>query len=63
MPAFCVRQSPFLVSGSLRDQITYPTLVGFQRRFDDRVRECLVAVGLGKLADNPFGLDLTHEEW
>ncbi len=56
-------QSPFLVSGSLRDQVTYPTLAGFQRRFDSRVTECLTAAGLSKLAANPLGLDLAHEEW
>jgi ABC-type uncharacterized transport system fused permease/ATPase subunit len=51
------------VSGSLRDQVTYPSLAGFQRRFDARVVECLNAAGLTKLAENPLGLDLAHEEW
>ena len=51
------------MSGSLRDQVTYPTLAGFQRRFDARVAECLHAAGLTKLAENPLGLELAHEEW
>jgi hypothetical protein len=38
-------------------------LAGFQRRMDPRVLECLAAAGLSKLADNPQGLDLAHEEW
>lgn len=56
-------QSPYLVSGTLRDQVTYPALAGFQRRFDARVEECLRAAGLGTLLDTPAGLDLSHEEW
>ena len=43
--------------------MTYPALAGFQRRFDARVRECLITAGLQKLADNPQGLDLAHAEW
>ena len=38
-------------------------MAGFQRRFDDRILECLQVVGLGKLAESPAGLDLVHEEW
>ena len=53
-------QVPFLVSGSLREQLCYPTLAGFQRRFDGRILECLQAVGLGKLAESPAGLDLVR---
>lgn len=53
-------QVPFLVSGSLREQLCYPAMAGFQRRFDDRILECLQAVGLGKLAESPAGLDLVR---
>jgi len=60
---FWLPQRPFLVSGTLRDQVTYPTLAGFQRRFDERVLECLRAAGLEKLADTPAGLDREHPEW
>lgn len=56
-------QVPFLVSGSLREQLCYPAMAGFQRHFDDRILECLQAVGLGKLAESPAGLDLVHDEW
>ena len=41
--------------------MTYPTLAGFQRRFDERVMQCLQDAGLGKLAEGPAGLDLQHE--
>jgi ABC-type uncharacterized transport system fused permease/ATPase subunit len=60
---FWLPQRPFLVSGTLRDQVTYPTLAGFQRRFDERVMECLRCAGLEKLADTPAGLDREHAEW
>ena len=38
-----------------RPQVTYPTLAGFQRRFDERVVQCLQDAGLGKFAENPAG--------
>ena len=53
-------QVPFLVSGPLREQLCYPTMAGFQRRFDGRILECLQAVGLDKLAESPAGLDLVR---
>jgi len=56
-------QRPFLVSGTLRDQITYPMLAGFQRRFDERVLECLRMAGVEKLAESAAGLDREHAEW
>lgn len=37
--------------------------MGFQRRFDERILQCLQQAGLGKLAETPSGLDLGHEEW
>lgn len=56
-------QKPYLVLGTLRDQVTYPKQMGFQKRFDERIVECLRMAGLTKLADNPEGLDLVREEW
>lgn len=38
-------------------------MMGFQRRFDERILQCLQMAGLGKLAETPAGLDLAHEEW
>lgn len=38
-------------------------MMGFQRRFDEQILRCLQMAGLGKLAETPAGLDLTHEEW
>lgn len=44
-------------------QVTYPKMMGFQRRFDEQILLCLQNAGLGKLAESPTGLDLAHEEW
>lgn len=56
-------QKPFLVSGTLRDQVTYPALAGSQRRFDSRVRDCLAKAGVAALGDSGAGLDREHAEW
>mmetsp|Transcript_38344 Transcript_38344/g.53238 ORF Transcript_38344/g.53238 Transcript_38344/m.53238 type:complete len:696 (-) Transcript_38344:163-2250(-) len=56
-------QKPYLVMGTLRDQIVYPATLGVDRSKDALILECLEMVGLHKLATQPAGLDLIHEEW
>ena len=56
-------QKPYLVVGTLRDQVTYPELLGFDRASDERVRECLQQAGVGYLLGQHDGLDTLHHEW
>ncbi|KAA8494163.1 ABC transporter D family member 2 [Porphyridium purpureum] len=58
---FYVPQKPYLVTGTLRDQILYPLAPTLDT--DDQVRECLDRVGLTKLLTQPEGLDLAHLDW
>lgn len=60
---FWLPQRPYLATGTLRDQVTYPHQVGFQRRFDERIKESLLKAGLERLAETPAGLDREHPEW
>ena len=57
-------QRPYLVQGSLRDQVTYPT-VGKKASpaEDEEIQRCLKLAGLKKILNNPDGLDLRHDEW
>ena len=63
---FYVPQKPYLVSGSLRDQVMYP-LCGDSTEYnnrDDEVLEALRQVNLLKLVDaQPQGLDHTPHDW
>ena len=57
-------QRPYLVIGTLRDQVTYPIAVGsYNKNADDKVKECLRLAGLQKFVDNREGLEQTHQEW
>lgn len=58
-----VPQKPYLVMGTLRDQVTYPKIKGFHEIDDSFVAKCLVKAGLQKKLDNPEGLDLCPLEW
>eukprot|EP00298_Acanthocystis_sp_HF-20_P011614 c19478_g1_i1.p1 GENE.c19478_g1_i1~~c19478_g1_i1.p1 ORF type:complete len:688 (+),score=227.81 c19478_g1_i1:22-2064(+) len=56
-------QRPYLVMGTLRDQVTYPKLSGFSKTNDEEILRCLQIAGVSKLALSNEGLDRFHEEW
>uniref|UniRef100_A0A6T5WRH5 Probable ATP-dependent transporter ycf16 n=1 Tax=Erythrolobus australicus TaxID=1077150 RepID=A0A6T5WRH5_9RHOD len=58
---FYVPQKPYLVTGTLRDQILYPLAPSLGA--DQRVKECLDRVGLTKLLTDEDGLDAWHHDW
>jgi len=58
-------QRPYLLQGSLRDQVVYPQDTNVDKVDDNRVKECLVMAGLGKFIDGSLnvGLNTRHLEW
>eukprot|EP00467_Chlorarachnion_reptans_P012155 CAMPEP_0114509212 /NCGR_PEP_ID=MMETSP0109-20121206/13076_1 /TAXON_ID=29199 /ORGANISM="Chlorarachnion reptans, Strain CCCM449" /LENGTH=736 /DNA_ID=CAMNT_0001688323 /DNA_START=90 /DNA_END=2300 /DNA_ORIENTATION=- len=68
---FYMPQNPYLVTGTLRDQITYPLRIGDKSR-DKEIKALLAKVGLSKFLDTektflageePEGLDISHHDW
>ncbi|KAK3272717.1 hypothetical protein CYMTET_18999, partial [Cymbomonas tetramitiformis] len=63
MSLFYVPQRPYLVTGSLRDQVTYPSKIQ-DGSTDRQIIDCLEKVNLRKIADNhAAGLDQTPHDW
>eukprot|EP00301_Raphidiophrys_heterophryoidea_P014853 c23325_g1_i1.p1 GENE.c23325_g1_i1~~c23325_g1_i1.p1 ORF type:complete len:644 (-),score=135.51 c23325_g1_i1:100-2031(-) len=60
---FYVPQRPYMVTGSLRDQVTYP--LKLDSSVDKHVMECLEYVGLTKLVrhSGEQGLDAIQHDW
>ena len=58
-------QRPYLLQGSLRDQVVYPQDTSVDKVDDNRVKECLAMAGLGKFIDGSLnvGLNTRHLEW
>ena len=60
-------QSSYLVTGTLRDQVTYPDRPTSSRSTDEKIADCLEKVGLKKLckpsSDDALGLGVRHHDW
>uniref|UniRef100_A0A7S2TUG5 ABC transporter domain-containing protein n=1 Tax=Lotharella oceanica TaxID=641309 RepID=A0A7S2TUG5_9EUKA len=64
-PIMWLPQDPYLVTGTLRDQVTYPMLLrNPSEEVDARVRNALLEAGLKKILDrSTVGLDQVCKEW
>jgi ABC-type uncharacterized transport system fused permease/ATPase subunit len=57
-------QRPYMVLGTLRDQVTYPVRSGFDASDDEAVLAACHRAGLDNvIANQPQGLDTVCEEW
>ena len=57
-------QRPYMVLGTLRDQVTYPVRSGFDASDDEAVLRACHLAGLDNvIANQPQGLDTVCEEW
>ena len=60
---FYVPQKPYLPTGTLRDQITYPKIIKQKDQNDQHIRQLLKLINLEDLVDRePEGFD-TVLEW
>jgi len=57
-------QKPYMVLGTLRDQVTYPVVMGFDNSLDDAILEACELAGLTKVIEaQPEGLDTVCDDW
>ena len=55
-------QRPYLVLGTLRDQVTYPKLLGYSEADDARIEKALRMAGLGRMVDRAAETQAARKE-